>query len=248
MQNKIAIFVATILPTPRNLVIAIDGPAASGKSTTARLVAEQLNYLHIDTGAMYRAITLRVLEEGVNAEETGIVQKIAEQTSVLLERDRSGNRVYVNGRDVSNEIRSPRVTALVSKISSILAVRTVLVREQRRMAEKGGVVLEGRDIGTVVLPDADLKIFMTANVKQRALRRSKELTSAGLDIDIENLEKEIESRDHQDSTRETSPLRKAPDAIELDTSNLTIEQQVDFIVRHARALIAHGTKKHKDND
>ncbi len=240
--NKIAIFNATILSKPRNLVIAIDGPAASGKSTTARLVAEKLNYLHVDTGAMYRAITLRVLEEGTDAADMEIVRRIAEHTSVLLERDRSGSsRVYVDGRDVSKEIRSHRVTAFVSKISSIPAVRAVLVREQRRMAEKGGVVLEGRDIGTVVLPEADLKIFLTANVKQRALRRRKELRSTGQVIDLDILEKEIESRDRQDSTRETSPLLKASDAIELDTSNLTIEQQVDFIVQRAKALIEHGT-------
>jgi cytidylate kinase len=142
--------------------------------------------------------------------------------------------VFVDGRDVSEKIRSPEVTALVSQISSHRAVRGVLVREQRKMAAKGGVVLEGRDIGTVVLPNADLKIFMVADVKERARRRKKELATTGLDVDLDRLEAEIEERDRLDSTRDVSPLKKAVDAVVLDTSNLTIAQQVDFIVQEAK--------------
>lgn len=247
MAQKIAILTTTILEKNKKLVIAIDGPAASGKSTTARLVARRLNYLHIDTGAMYRAITLKVIEQGVDPADTEAVKRIAEQTQVKLVRDASGDRVLLDGRDVTLQIRSPQVTALVSKISSIPAVRDVMVREQRRMAEQGGVVLEGRDIGTVVLPNADLKIFMTANVKQRAERRRLELKNAGVDVNLESLEREIEQRDLLDSTRETSPLKKAPDAIELDTSDLTIEQQVDFIVRRAQELLNYGNEKENHN-
>jgi cytidylate kinase len=247
MHQKIAIFTGTILDKNRTLVIAIDGPAASGKSTTARLVAERLKYLHIDTGAMYRALTFKVIERGIDPDDTETVKQLAEQTEIKLSRDEWGNRVWLDGRDVTDQIRSPQVTSLVSKISSIPEVRALMVRQQRRMAEQGGVVLEGRDIGTVVLPEADLKIFMTANVRERAARRQKELANAGVKVDIESLEREIESRDQQDSMRKASPLRKAPDAIELDTSNLSIEQQVDFIVQRAEALMHYEQKKHHHN-
>jgi cytidylate kinase len=193
-----------------------------------------MGYLHIDTGAMYRAVTLRVLEEGLSPNEREAVRRIAEKISIRLERKDGNNRVFVDGRDVSEKIRSPEVTALVSQISSHRAVRGVLVREQRKMAAKGGVVLEGRDIGTVVLPNADLKIFMVADVKERARRRKKELATTGLDVDLDRLEAEIEERDRLDSTRDVSPLKKAADAVVLDTSNLTIAQQVDFIVQEAK--------------
>lgn len=183
---------------------------------------------------MYRAITLRVLEEGVSPGDASAVRTIAEKTSIRLERSDGTNRVLVDGRDVSEKIRTPEVTALVSKVSAHQAVRDVLVREQRKMAAQGGVVLEGRDIGTVVLPDADLKIFMVADVRERARRRKKELSTSGVHVDLRQLEVEIEERDRLDSTREVSPLKKADDAIVLDTSNLSIEQQVEFIVGKAK--------------
>jgi cytidylate kinase len=222
---------------PKKIVIAIDGPAASGKSTTAKLVAERLGYLHIDTGAMYRAITLKVVEEKIPLEAIDRIQALAENTSIRLERRNGQQRVFLDGRDVTEAIRSPEVTKHVSLISSYPQVRTVMVREQRRMAEAGGVVLEGRDIGTVVLPNADLKIYMTADVVERARRRKRELEQAGVGVDEEALRAEIEERDRRDSTRATSPLRKAPDAIVLDTSHLTVEQQVDFIVQRANEII-----------
>lgn len=226
----------------KKIVIAIDGPAASGKSTTAKLVAERLGYLHIDTGAMYRAITLKVVEEKIPLEAVDRIQKLAERTNIQLERRNGQHRVFLDGRDVTEAIRSSEVTKRVSLISSYPAVRSVMVREQRRMAEAGGVVLEGRDIGTVVLPNADLKIFMTADVAERARRRKKELEQAGVGVDEQALRVEIEERDRRDSTREASPLRKAPDAIVLDTSNLTVEQQVDFIVQRAKEII-EGNKR-----
>lgn len=221
----------------RKIVIAIDGPAASGKSTTARLVAHQLGYLHIDTGAMYRAVTLRVIEEGIPLNDVDRIGSLAERIQIRLERGDGGNRVYVDGREVTLEIRSALVTQGVSTVSSCPSVRNVLVREQRRIARGGSVVLEGRDIGTVVLPDADLKIYMIARVDERVRRRKKELEAAGVMIDTAVLTKDILERDRLDSTREVSPLRKPPDSIELDTSAMTIQEQVEFVVDKAKELI-----------
>ena len=226
----------------RTIVIAIDGPAASGKSTTARLVARRLGYLHIDTGAMYRAVTLRVLEEKLPLEDVERIGALAEKTQLKLEKGDNGLRVFVDGREVTQQVRSAQVTRSVSTVSSYQRVRNVLVREQRRMADGGGVVLEGRDIGTVVLPNADLKIFMIANVPQRVERRRKDLEIAGVDIDSVTLEQEIRERDRLDSTREASPLRKASDAIEVDTSGMSVEEQVDFVVARAKEIIEGGGK------
>jgi cytidylate kinase len=221
----------------RKIVIAIDGPAASGKSTTARLVAERLGYLHLDTGAMYRAVTLRVLEERIPLEDVETICAVAERTRIHLERAEKGNKVFIDDRDVTHNIRSEAVTNSVSLVSSYQRVRDVLVREQRRIAAEGGVVLEGRDIGTVVLPDADLKIFMVAGVAQRVERRRKELEEIGVAIDPAKLEGEILERDRLDSTRKSSPLRRASGAVEVDTSSLTIEQQVQFVVDMAKEII-----------
>ncbi|MCX6143894.1 MAG: (d)CMP kinase [Ignavibacteriales bacterium] len=226
----------------RTIVIAIDGPAASGKSTTGRLVARRLGYLHIDTGAMYRAVTLRALEEKLPLEDADRISALAEKTQLRLEKGDNGVRVFVDGREVTQQVRSAQVTRSVSAVSSYQRVRNVLVREQRRMADGGGVVLEGRDIGTVVLPNADLKIFMIANVPQRVERRKKDLEIAGVDVDSVTLEQEIRERDRLDSTREASPLRKASDAIEVDTSGMSIEEQVDFVVARAKEIIEGGGK------
>jgi len=222
-------------------VIAIDGPAASGKSTTARLAAQRLGYLHIDTGAMYRAITFRVLEENIPLAEIDRIGRLAEKTRIHLERTDGGNKVFVDGRDVTGDIRSAEVTRSVSVVSSYQTVRDVLVREQRRMAKRGGVVLEGRDIGTVVLPEADLKIYMVARVSERVKRRKIEMESAGAVVELAELEQEIVERDRFDSSRKASPLSKARDAIELDTSDLTIEQQVQFVIDEARKAIGRKT-------
>jgi cytidylate kinase len=226
----------------RTIVIAIDGPAASGKSTTARLVARRLGYLHIDTGAMYRAVTLRVLEEDLPLEDADRICALAEKTQLRLEMSESDVHVFVDGRDVTQQIRSSQVTRSVSVVSSYQRVRNVLVREQRRMAGSGGVVLEGRDIGTVVLPNADLKIFMVAGVPERVERRKKEFEIAGVNVDSMTLEQEIRERDRLDSTRAASPLRKADDAIEVDTSGMSIDEQVDFVVGKAREIIEGGGK------
>jgi cytidylate kinase len=221
----------------RKIVIAIDGPAASGKSTTARLVAERLGYLHLDTGAMYRAVTLRVLEEQIPLDDVETISALAEKTRIHLERSEKGNKVFIDARDVTHEIRTEAVTKNVSLVSSYQSVRDVLVREQRRIAAGGGVVLEGRDIGTVVLPDADLKIFMVAGVAQRVERRRRDLQEIGVTIERKKLESEILERDRLDSTRKSSPLRRATEAVEVDTSSMTIEQQVQFVVDMAKEII-----------
>jgi cytidylate kinase len=222
---------------PKKIRIAIDGPAASGKSTTARLVAKKLGYLHIDTGSMYRAITLKALRETIDASDEQQIVALAQRCRVELEPSELGNRLFLDGKDSTNDIRLPRVTSMVSLVSSYQGVRDILVREQRRMSAAGGVVLEGRDIGTVVLPDAEVKIFMIADVGERARRRKKQLALAGIDADEKKLVRDIEERDKKDSTRHMSPLQKASDAIELDTSNLTIDEQVDFIFTKAQSII-----------
>lgn len=219
------------------IVIAIDGPAAAGKSTTARLVAERLGYLHVDTGAMYRAMTLKALRGGVDIHNAAEVERLAERTEIRLERDAGRVKVFLDGLDVTEEIRSPEVDRAVSAVSSYGKVRELMVREQRRMGQRGGIVLEGRDIGTVVFPEAELKIYMVANVRERARRRQQELAARGVASELEELVEEIVRRDEKDSSRTLSPLRKAPDAIILDTSTMTVEEQVEFIVQKAKEII-----------
>jgi len=224
----------------KHLVIAIDGPAASGKSTTAKLVAERLGYLHVDTGAMYRAVTLKILRREIELNDVAKIAKLVSTTRVelsYLSADRqsadSSLKVSLDGEDVTHDIRSLEVTKAVSAVSSIKEVRAAMVREQQKMGEGGGIVMDGRDIGTVVFPDAGLKIFMVASIHERARRRAEELSAKGLAANLELLKKEIAERDRLDSTRNESPLRKADDAVELDTSNLTIDEQVEFIVDKA---------------
>ena len=222
----------------KKLVIAIDGPAAAGKSTTSKLVAKRLEYLHVNTGAMYRAMTLKVLESNISLDETDEIGRLAQKTEIRLVQNDDELRVVLDGRDVTRAIRSRAVTKAVSPVSSIDKVRTVMVREQRKIGREGGIVLEGRDIGTVVFPDADLKIFMIADVDERARRRKKDLETQGTNVPIDELVEEITQRDLKDSRREISPLRKADDAIIVDTSNMTIEEQVDFIVAKAKKIIS----------
>jgi len=221
----------------RNLVIAIDGPAASGKSTTARLAAERLGYLHVDTGAMYRAVTLKVLRAGVRPDDQEGVNRLVSSTRVELRRADEEIRVILDGQDVTDGIRTSEVTGAVSAVSRFRRVRERMVEEQRRIGNGQGIVLEGRDIGTVVFPNADLKIFLVAGIESRARRRQAELRAQGVEIDMEQLVEEIEERDSLDSTRMESPLRKAPDAVVLDTSNLTIDEQVEFVVQKACEIL-----------
>lgn len=224
----------------KKIIIAIDGPAASGKSTTAKLVAQQLGYLHIDTGAMYRAMALKVLRSKISPTDSAQISHLTKTTSVRLVKTDDGTnriRIHLDGEEVSDEIRSPAVTNIVSPVSTVSDVRALMVKEQRAMGVNGGIVLEGRDIGTVVFPNAEVKIFMKAATRQRAERRLKELEAKGVSIAIDAMELEIAERDSIDSKREISPLRMADDAIEVDTTNLTIEEQVAFIVKKAKEKI-----------
>jgi cytidylate kinase len=223
--------------SPGKLVIAIDGPAASGKSTTARLVAEKLGYVHVDTGAMYRAVTLKVLRAGIRPADGEGIGRLLATTHMVLRREGEVTRVLLDGEDVTAEIRSPDVTRTVSAVSRHRPVREAMVREQRRMGSEGGIVLEGRDIGTVVFPDADLKFFMIAGIEARGRRRGEELRARGISPDMNGLIEEIRERDSLDSTRAESPLRKAEDAIEIDTSDLTIEEQVRVVVERVRSVV-----------
>lgn len=214
----------------KKISIAIDGPAAAGKSTVAKIVAEKLTYIYIDTGAMYRALTLKALNEGVDVEEgQGLLQLLLESEIELRQSD-LGQSVFLDGEDVSRNIRDSYVTNHVSSVASHGAVREEMVRRQQLLGMRGGVVMDGRDIGTKVLPEAELKIFLLASADIRAHRRHEENVAKGYPSDLLQLKEEIEMRDKQDSERKVSPLRKAEGAIEIDTSLLSINEVVAEII------------------
>lgn len=213
------------------LSIAIDGPAAAGKSTIAKLVAKKLNYIYVDTGAMYRALTWDVLRHSGDPKDAAQVHERLMSIEIGLQNGPQGQDVLVDGQVVTGEIRSPEVTQAVSTVSQHASVREELVRRQKRLAQQGGVVMDGRDIGTVVMPDAEVKIYMTASVDERARRRYEENRAKGFVSDLETLKAEIAARDKADTEREVSPLRKAADAVEVDTSHRTIEETAGEILR-----------------
>ena len=217
-------------PVRRGKVIAIDGPAGSGKSTTAKIVAERLGYTYLDTGAMYRALTYYALENKIIPSDEKKLAEIAEQLLLEFRRKDGGNLVYLNGQNISSKIRTPEVTKNVSEVSAHLLVRKVMVAKQKEFGKNGSLVAEGRDTTTVVFPDADLKIYMDASVKERARRKLLDLSNMGIESDLSAQEQEINRRDEFDSEREHSPLTRAEDAVVIDTTNLTIEKQVDRIV------------------
>ena len=216
----------------KKILIAIDGPAGSGKSTTARLTAKRLGYIYIDTGAMYRAMTLKVLESGIVPANESEVVGLSGESLIDLQYNDGVLTVLLDGADVSEKIRSEDVTRNVSLVSSYPGVRKVLVAKQRAIGSQKGCVVDGRDIGTVVFPDAELKFYMTADIMERARRRQAELSEKGTELPIVQVVREMKERDLKDSTREMSPLRKADDAIEIDTTELTIEEQVDKILSY----------------
>lgn len=219
--------------------IAIDGPAGAGKSTVARMVAENLGLLYIDTGAMYRAVALQALREGLDLEDGEALGRLAGILSItLVNGDGNRIRVFLNDEDVTEEIRSPEVTKIVSLVAKVPAVRKRLVDLQRAMAQGGGVVMEGRDIGTVVLPEAQVKIFLTASPGERARRRRKELAAKGYYVDQQQMEEEIAERDRIDSHRETDPLTPALDAEIIDCSSYSVEQVVKMIIARANYAAA----------
>jgi CMP/dCMP kinase len=210
-----------------SLIIAIDGPAASGKSTTAKLLAKLFDYTYIDTGAMYRAVALAALEKEVDYQSEQEIADLLESLEIEFRKIGENQHIFLNGVDVSARIREAEITKLSSDISQNKLVREKLVSMQQKMGESGGIIMDGRDIGTVVFPDADVKIFLTASVRTRAERRWKELKHKG--VSLEAIEKELIWRDNNDSTRQLAPLKKAEDAIEVDTSEMSIEQQVNHI-------------------
>lgn len=215
----------------KRYIIAIDGPAGSGKSITARLVANKLGFLYIDSGAIYRTLTLQALREGISLEDESELVRAVQRANIEVKSTRDGFFILLNGEDVSEKIRTPEVSAHVSVVSENPKIREIITKKQREIAQGRSVVVEGRDIGTVVFPEADLKIFMQASLKERAKRRSKELQMKYYHVNIDEIEREISMRDKIDSERNASPLRKAQDAIVLDTTNLSIDEQVDFIIK-----------------
>ncbi len=210
-------------------VIAIDGPAGSGKSTTAKILATKLGYTYLDTGAMYRTITLAALENKIDLSDESNICKLAEKVKFDIISGNDGDKIILDGRDVTAAIRTPKVDSSVSLVSSYKKVRERMVTWQRKYSKQGNVIAEGRDIGTVVFPDADLKIYLTADLNTRAVRRCRQLEGAGIVSNFDEQASALSSRDLFDSGRENSPLKKADDAIEFDTTDMSINEQVDKI-------------------
>jgi len=214
----------------KKISIAIDGPAAAGKSTVAKMIAEKLSYIYIDTGAMYRAITYKSIVDKVDINDDAEMKRLLLHTTIQLKPSANGQLIYLDGNDVTTQIRGEEVTNKVSKVAAIKAVREEMVFRQQMFGKDGGVVMDGRDIGTKVLPNAELKIFLLASVDIRAERRHLENLQKGFPSNLEKLKEEIMLRDKQDSEREISPLRKAEDAIEIDTSSLSIKEVAEKIL------------------
>jgi CMP/dCMP kinase len=222
----------------KNISIAIDGPAAAGKSTVAKIVAEKFSYIYIDTGAMYRAITYKAQKANIDLEDEDVLFTLLKNTKIELFPGDNGQLVFLDGENVTNEIRSSEVTNYVSIVAKHRQIRAEMVKRQQEFAVNGGVVMDGRDIGTFVLPDAEVKVFLLASVEERAQRRHHENIQKGYPSDLEKLKEEISTRDKIDSEREVAPLRKAKDAFEIDTTSLSIQDVVARIVDLAVERIA----------
>ena len=209
--------------------VAIDGPAGAGKSSIAKAVAKKLGFVYIDTGAMYRAVAVYAIENNIEIKEENFTESVLDNIQISIEYDESGQKIYLCGKDVSERIRMADASVGASNVAVIPAVRLKLVAMQRELAKKASVLMDGRDIGTYVLPDATLKIFLTASVEERAKRRYKEMIEKGISADFEEVKRDIMYRDKNDSEREFAPLRQAEDAVLVDTSDMTIEQVIDKI-------------------
>ena len=216
----------------KKLCIAIDGPAAAGKSTVAKIVARKKSYIYIDTGAMYRAITYLALEKGVDLNDEAALTALLKESAIDLTVSPEGEqKVYIAGEDVTEAIRTDDVSNQVSIVAKYAGIREEMTKRQQQLAEKGGVVMDGRDIGTHVLPNAEVKIFLLASVEERAKRRFEENVKKGYNVNYETLAEEIRRRDKLDSEREISPLKKADDALEIDTTSLTIDEVAEKILQ-----------------
>ncbi|HUJ31473.1 MAG TPA: (d)CMP kinase [Candidatus Acidoferrum sp.] len=224
----------------QKLIIAIDGPVGSGKSTLARRVAEMMGYVYIDTGAMYRAVALKALQRGISLDAVDALEALARETRIDLRAQDGAQRVLLDGEDVTDAIRTPDVAQAASKIAVVSGVRHVLVAEQRRAGQQGGVVMEGRDIGSVVFPDAQLKIFLTASPEVRAERRWREHRQKGDAIDLARTLDEIHERDRRDQERVSSPLIRAADAVLVDSTAMEPEEVARLVVMLAREQAATG--------
>jgi len=218
----------------RELIIAIDGPSGAGKSTLSKLLARALNYVNIDTGAMYRSVALAARRRGINPSDEAALALLCDSVTIDFLRGATGERVLLNGEDVSDAIRTPEISLLTSKVSACRAVREAMVRLQRRMGKGGGVVLEGRDIGSVVFPDAEVKFFLQASAGERGRRRYEELREKGLPVDLDQTIAEVEERDAADSAREHAPLIRADDAVVIDSTSLSIEQVLTEMLQVVR--------------
>jgi len=206
------------------LVIAIDGPSGAGKSTVARQLADRLGYIYIDTGAMYRAIGWKATHEGIDPADEQKLSDLVQRTEVTIRKDNGSRRFFVDGRDVSNDIRTPEMGMMASAVSRSPAVRARLLVLQRELGRDGGVVMDGRDIGTVVFPDAEVKFYLDASAEERGRRRYEELRAKGMDVNCATITREIRERDHQDSTRTIAPLRRADDAFLIDSSAMSVSE------------------------
>ncbi len=224
-----------------HIVVAIDGPAGAGKSTVARKVARRLSLLYIDSGAMYRAVAWKALDEGVDLSNAEAVTATASSMKIELRSAAETTGVFVDGEEITGFIRTPEVTDASSRISAISAVREILVRQQQAMGREAGVVMEGRDIGTVVFPETPYKFYLDASVRERARRRQADLVQAGYEVDLGRLEREVAARDERDSTRSASPLMKVEDASIIDTTGMSIEEVVDAIAERVDAIVSERT-------
>jgi cytidylate kinase len=218
----------------KNIVIAIDGYSSCGKSTLAKALAKKLNFVYIDSGAMYRAVTLYFLRNDIDLQETNLVKEALNNIHLDFQTLNNQTSIMLNGEDVSKEIRQMHVAEKVSTVSALKEVRIEMVRQQQRMGKSGSIVMDGRDIGTVVFPDADLKLFMTADPQIRAERRYTELISKGEEVNIEAIFENLAKRDYQDTTRKESPLLQAQDAVVLDNSTINEAQQLEFALEQIR--------------
>lgn len=222
----------------RSIIIAIDGFSSTGKSTLAKQLAAELGYGYVDTGAMYRAVTLFLLDQGISIENTPAVSAILPEINIRFRMVNGQNRTYLNDRDVEDELRTMRVSDQVSEVATISSVRRAMVLQQQQMGQDKGIVMDGRDIGTVVFPKAELKIFLTADPGKRAQRRYEEMKLMGREVDVQEVVANLQKRDHIDSTRSDSPLRQATDAVVVDNTNLTREDQLAMVTALARSRIA----------